>query len=116
MERRIGSRVHDIGHTCREAVQLFITDLVERHRPAAIEPDPQKTVARLKTILATVDLPTAVAAFLSALLAYFGTVNDLVQRQEHGAQKQGDPLTWEDARRVVFHCGLVMYELDRALV
>jgi len=34
----------------------------------------------------------------AALLAYFGTVSDLIQRQEHRAQKQGTPLNWEDAR------------------
>jgi hypothetical protein len=46
---------------------------------------------------------------------YWGTVSDLVQRQEHGAQKQGAELTWEDARRVVFQTAIVMYEVSRAL-
>jgi hypothetical protein len=49
------------------------------------------------------------------LLAYFGTVSDLIQRQEHGAQKEGEGLMWEDARRVVFQTALVMFELDRVL-
>jgi hypothetical protein len=105
----------NIGHACREAIQLFVTDLVERHQPAAVEPDPQKTVARLKAVLATVGLRSALTKFLDALLVYFGTVSDLVQRQEHGGQKEGEPLTWEDGRRVVFQAGLVMFELDRAL-
>jgi hypothetical protein len=39
----------------------------------------------------------------------------LVQRQEHGAQKEVTPLTWEDARRVVFQTCVVMYEINRAL-
>jgi hypothetical protein len=38
-----------------------------------------------------------------------------VQRQEHGAQKEGRPLVWEDGRRVVFQTAIVMFELDRAL-
>jgi hypothetical protein len=37
------------------------------------------------------------------------------KRQEHGGQKEGRPLTWEDARRVVFQTLIVMYEIDRAL-
>jgi hypothetical protein len=57
----------------------------------------------------------ATKAFLQSLLEYWGTVNDLVQRQEHGGQREGDPLTWEDGRRVVFHTLLVMYEIDRAV-
>ena len=31
-------------------------------------------------------------AFLDALLAYWGTVNDLVQPQEHGGQREGEAL------------------------
>jgi hypothetical protein len=52
---------------------------------------------------------------LDALLAYWGEVNDLLQRQEHGGQKEGEPLTWEDGRRAVFHTAIVMYEIDRTL-
>jgi hypothetical protein len=40
--------------------------------------------------------------FLDALVAYWGTVSDLVQRQEHGAQKEVSNLVWGDGRRVVF--------------
>ena len=39
---------------------------------------------------------------------------DLVQRQEHGGQKEGEPLGWEDGRRVVFQTANVMVELHRA--
>jgi hypothetical protein len=54
-------------------------------------------------------------ALLAALLAYWGTVSDLVQRQEHGAQKQGEPLTWEDTRTVVFQTAIVMFEIARTV-
>jgi hypothetical protein len=74
----------------------------ERHRPEAVDPDPQHTVARLRVVAARVDPPEAVEQFLEALLAYFGTVSDLIQRQEHGAQKEGEMLSGEDARRVAF--------------
>lgn len=50
-----------------------------------------------------------------ALAEYQEAVNSLVQRQEHGDQKVGDPLTWEDARAAVFHTALLMYEYDRLL-
>jgi hypothetical protein len=52
---------------------------------------------------------------LDALLAYWGTTSDLAQRQEHGAQKEGEVLTWEDSRRLVFHTAIVMVEIDRTL-
>ena len=42
-------------------------------------------------------------------------MSDLVQRQEHGAQKEGEDLTYEDARRVLLHTAMVMDECDRIL-
>jgi hypothetical protein len=105
----------DLGHACREAIQLFVTDLVEQHQPPDVNPDLQKTVDRLRAVMGTVDLSDAVDEFAAALLAYFGTVSDLVQRQEHGALKEGEALKWEDARRVVFQTAMVMFELDRVL-
>lgn len=60
-------------------------------------------------------LSERVRAFLEALLAYWGTVSDLANRQEHGATREGESLVAEDARRLVFQTMLVMYELDRAL-
>jgi hypothetical protein len=53
-------------------------------------------------------------AFLDALLAYWGTVSDLVQRQEHGGLREREPLTWEDTRRVVFQTAIVMFEIAQA--
>jgi hypothetical protein len=105
----------DIGHKCREAVQLFVTDLLEQHDIRDAEPDPQKTVARLKAVISKVNVSSDVGNFAEALLTYFGTVSDLIQRQEHGAQKEGDSLVWEDARRAVFQTAMVMFEIARAL-
>jgi hypothetical protein len=42
---------------------------------------------------------------LDALIVYWGEVLDLIERQEHGGQKEGEPLTWEDGRRAVFQPG-----------
>jgi hypothetical protein len=60
-------------------------------------------------------LGTTEKPFLDALLGYWGTVSDLIQRQEHGGQKEGQSLVWEDGRRVVFQTAVVMFEIDRSL-
>jgi hypothetical protein len=106
-----------IGHLCREAMQAFASDLIEQYHPVSPTPDPTKTVARLQAVLNILSpqLGTTEEPFLDALIAYWGTVSDLVQRQEHGAQKEGQPLVWEDARRVVFQTAVVMFEVDSAL-
>lgn len=104
-----------IGHLLREAMQEFATALVERFRPVNVELDKAKTVARLRVVLAARGLGEKLRAFLDALLAYWGTVSDLVQRQEHGALREGEPLKWVDARRVVFQVAIVMLEIDAAV-
>ncbi len=53
--------------------------------------------------------------FLEALIGYWGTVSDLIQRQVHGAQREVERLGIEDGRRVVYQTLNVMYEVDRAL-
>jgi hypothetical protein len=56
--------------------------------------DKAKTVARIRVVLdrRSLRLSTTEKPFLDALLVYWGTVSDLVQRQEHGGQKEGTPL------------------------
>jgi hypothetical protein len=106
-----------IGHSCREALQHFCTVLIAKYAPPGADSDPSRTVSRLKALVAArrAGLPSALPDFLDALIAYWGAVSDLAQRQEHGAQKEGEPLRWEDARRVVFQTAILMYEVDRAL-
>jgi hypothetical protein len=106
------AKLTGIGHACREALELFITDLVAARNPTGVNQDPQATIDRLRAVISTVTLSKRVG---DVLLAYFGTVWDLVQRQEHGGQKEAEALEQEDARRVVFQTALVMFELDRAL-
>lgn len=107
-----------IGHLCREAMQEFTASLIEHFKPANVESDKTKTVARLRAVLAPrrMTLGSKEFPFLDALLAYWGTVADLVQRQEHGALREAESLTWPDARRVVFQTILVMFEIDASLV
>jgi hypothetical protein len=107
-----------IGHLCREAMQGFATSLVERYDPPGASLNPSNTVARVRAVLdmRSHDFGKTEKPFLKALLAYWGTVIDLVERQEHGAQKEGKPLIPEDARRLVFQTMMVMFEIDRTLV
>ena len=105
-----------IGHLCREAMQLFASELIRRYQPTGSDPEPAHDVARIRAVLdlAKIQLGKAEAAFLDALVTYWGTVSDLAQRQEHGAQKEGEALQWEDARRLVFQTAIVMFEVARS--
>jgi hypothetical protein len=106
-----------IGHLCREALQEFADVLVNQYSPPGTDPDKAKTVSRIRAVLQmrARRLGSSERLFLEQLLGYWGTVSDLVQRQEHGAQKDGTVLAWEDARRVVFQTMIVMYEIHRCL-
>lgn len=106
-----------IGHLCREVLQDFCTVLVEKYTPKNVNTDKAKIVSRLKSVFECFHpaLRQNVKGLLDALVVYWGSLIDLVQRQEHGGTKEGEPLTWEDAQRVVFHTAVVMWEIDRAL-
>ena len=95
-------------------MQAFASDIAERYGITGTSADLSRTIDRIRAVLSRADVGDSHRAFLDALLAYWGTVSDLVQRQEHGAKKEGEPLTWEDARRVVFQTAIVMFEVARA--
>ena len=102
-----------VGHKVREALQEFATEAVERYGPPDVAEDPALVNKRLGAIIAKF-LPAfgrKRAALLMALGDYSEATLDIVQRQEHGGQKEGGDLAWHDARRVVFHAASVMYEL-----
>lgn len=105
----------EIGHICREAMQLFASALLGAIDTTDALSDPAKTVSRVRAALAQANLRGSHQALLDALLVYWGTVSDLVQRQEHGAQKEGEALKWEDARVVVFQTAIVMFEVSRVV-
>jgi hypothetical protein len=109
------AQLTDIGHICREAIQAFAATLVERTGTVDAPSDRAKDVARIKAVLRARVTSETNREFLDALVAYWGTVSDLVQRQEHGAAKEGEVLTWKDARRVVFQTAIVMFEVDQAV-
>jgi hypothetical protein len=111
------ARVTEIGHLCREAMQYFADALVAGVLAGDVDANPTHTVARVRYVLDRREAKPSerVQAFLGSLLDYWGCVQDLVQRQEHGALKEGERLVWEDARRVVFQTLIIMYEVDRAI-
>lgn len=106
-----------IGHLAREAVQEFSTRLLDHFGTEEAPADKAATVARLKAVVQyrKNDLGSTKAPLLEALVAYWGTVSDLVQRQEHGATKEGERLRWQDGRMVVFQSAIVMFEIDATL-
>lgn len=104
-----------IGHLCRKVMQEFAdrlyTDVLGK---SSSDPKPS-TVKRLREIIEIkgAEKGETVKSFLKALLAYWGTISDLVQRQEHGGHKEGEPLSWEDSRRIVFQTTILMFELHK---
>jgi hypothetical protein len=105
-----------VGHKVREALQHFATEAVDRYRPSEVEANPALVNRRLGAVIAELlpRLGEGRSALLKTLGDYSEAALDLVQRQEHGAMKEGEHLTWHDARRVVFHAGSVMYEFADA--
>jgi len=102
-----------IGHGVREAMQSFATALVEAHRPADVNTDISQVEKRLGAVIAMhrPRLGVAHREALEALGTLWTKTNRLVQRQEHGAQKEGEPLAWSDARRIVWLSMFCMNEL-----
>jgi hypothetical protein len=98
-------------------MQEFASELVELYAARNADDDRADDVARVRAVLKAAGdrISGTVAAFIDTLVAYWGTVSDLAQRQEHDAQREGETLTWEDARRLVFQSAIVMYEVDRVL-
>jgi hypothetical protein len=106
-----------VGHYCREAMQAFATHLIEQLGVHSADANPAHDVDRIRAVLNHVRprFGEAEHQLRDALLGYWGAVTDLAQRQEHGGQREGEPLVWEDSRRVVFQTAVLFYEFDRSL-
>jgi hypothetical protein len=106
-----------IGHKCREAIQEFATALVEKYQPPDVNLDKAMTRERLSAVIDTrrAGLGMARSGLLDALFGYWRAAGNLVQRQEHAGQREGEPLVWEDGRRVVFQTAILMFEIDKSL-
>ena len=101
-----------VGHKAREAMQEFATEVVQRYQPADADANPTAVNRRLGAVIAMLlpSLGDARVTLLKALGDYSEATLGVIQRQEHGGQREGHQLTWQDARRVVFHTASVMYE------
>jgi len=106
-----------IGHLCRESIQLFVSTLITLKNPDNYDKEVSHTVSRLKSVINfnKENLGETELEFCLALISCWGSVSDLIQRQEHGAQKEGEKISWEDGRRIVFQTMIIMYEIDRSL-
>jgi hypothetical protein len=106
-----------IGHLCREALQEFANYLIQKYYPEFEDKNKAHDITRIKAVLDSLSshLGKTEKPFLNALITYWGTVSDLVQRQEHGGQKEGETLVWEDARRVVFQTAMIMFEVEKSI-
>jgi hypothetical protein len=106
-----------IGHLCREVLQEFADILVNLFELTDVNSTKAYTISRIRSVLRKNRdrLGSTENEFLEQLIQYWEAVSNLIQRQEHGGQREGIPLKWEDARRVVFQTLIVMYEIDRSL-
>ncbi|MDQ3552848.1 MAG: hypothetical protein M3395_00345 [Chloroflexota bacterium] len=106
-----------IGGHCREAMQLYSTDLVKRLEPADVDHDSAHTRNRLRAAVNArrSELGDTASDVLEAFVTTWDATDNAVQQLAHAGQKQGRQLAWEDVRRTVFLAGVVMFELDRAL-
>jgi hypothetical protein len=107
-----------IGHKCREAIQEFASALLSFYEIQNANPDKAKTRDRFSAVVNNRRpiIGDAKSALLDALFDYWKAAGEqLVQRQEHAGQRQREPLTWEDGRRVVFQTAVLMFEVDRTL-
>lgn len=106
-----------IGHLCRESMIEYIDNIVKQINPPDADSNKSSTKNRLKSILKykAHKLGKTENFFLEAIYNFWESVSNLIQRQEHGAKKEGEELVWEDGRRVVFQTMVIIYEIDKAL-
>lgn len=104
-----------VGHLCREALQEFADVLARRLGLDQAHPEKGKTINRITAAIEKTVSSRTDRSLLEALVAYWRATNEVVQRQEHGAQDAAQQLSWQDARLSVFHSLFVMYEVDRVV-
>jgi hypothetical protein len=101
-----------VGHKIREAAQAFATAMIDNF--GADEPPSEVKLVkkRLGAVIAhnRSMLGDAQRLFLEALGDLWERTIDLIERQEHAAQKEGEPVTWDDGRRIVTLTMVLMVE------
>ena len=103
-----------VGHHLREAQQEFALAAV-RFAGRPVE-DLKPTHARANVTVALGEWSSVINDdVLASIDAVWVAADKLAQRLEHGALKEGEALTWEDARGAVFATAFGMSEVARAL-
>lgn len=79
-----------IGHLCRETIQEFMDTIYTQIKPPGEQIAKKSTKQRLKKIIEakSKQLGKTERKFLDLLYDFWDVVNDLVQKQVHGAQKE----------------------------
>ena len=106
------------GRKAREAIQEFARILADSRGGAVSTPDSAGAEADLLSSLIETYRPQLAESrceLLKSLLAYWRGLEEAVHRHERPAQDAGEPLRWEDGRRIVVFTALVMVEVDRSL-
>ena len=103
-----------VGHHLREAQQEFALAAVKFVGRPVADLKPSHARANVTVALGEWSLVTNDDA-LASIDAVWVAADKLTQRLEHGALKEGVPLTWEDARGAVFATAFGMSEVARAL-
>lgn len=101
-----------IGHKVREATQNFAAAMVTNYGVDGEQHEPREVERRLGGVIAShrEELGEDRRKLLESLGTLWRSANKLIQRQEHGAQKEGESVTWDDARRIVFLTMFLMIE------
>lgn len=89
----------------------FAQEIVDAHEVEVVA-DAAQTVTKVRAVFDT--RRGLSAKTRDHVLAYIRLTSDLAQRAEHGASREKESLTADDARRLVSHTMLAMNETDRA--
>jgi Phage integrase family len=100
-----------IGQACRDALAQYADSALAGRRIKS--PVRSGTVDKLRALIKAAVPTGRISDHAEALIAYWGAVSDLAQRQAHGAMREKETLRAEDARRLIFHTMLVMFEVEQ---
>jgi hypothetical protein len=106
-----------IGHLCREAVQEFLDKLIIDNNLQNEFSDKTKTKNRLEGILQKNrdQLGKTLPGFYTSLLSYWNALVDLIQRQEHSGLNEGEEISFNDAKRIVFQTAVLFYDISKRI-
>jgi hypothetical protein len=73
-EPESATQLTTIGHLCREAMQEFATELVDKHKPANVDTNKAHDVSRIKSVISAnaTQIGDTTHHFLDVLLSYWG--------------------------------------------